>query len=439
MATTITQPKTAATVTKLPPKPADYSNGLIYPTTHDKEVSNEVLAVLVPADTLTASISGSPYLRVSAIRVFDLSLTTVDPGDLPPGHAPLGTWEEELSAEYDGSTPVHVTKGQRVHVRVALKVPEHAVPPGAVTGTLTLQGSTYSTTVALQGTYLAVADNTSIAHRWSAMGNEPFFGPVTSNAHSMPGVPGTIQEFVNGALWDTGNGVFYLAADVMAKWRSPSVQNQTTMGPYYGEFETVAAKIGPPIEDTFTTSEGGHAVHFYNDGFIVTHGALPIAPCVLYDGFPEMFNGEPSLGFPITDVLLSPDGEISYVNFQNGLAFVNQSSGPYLMVRPIRDKWTEFGGAAGVLGYPLSIGFDENLTITVVALQGGVIYSGLGIGTHEVHGPLWEQADIERFGYPISDVMPWVNPANGVSGVIINSQQGRVAWTSRDGVIYLPN
>src|SRR5258708_29107728 len=96
MPTTTIKPRTTPTVVKQPPKPADYSNGLIFPTTHDKEVSNEVLAVLVPADTITFSISGSPYLRVSDVIVNDLMLTTVDPGELPPGHVgPVGTWEEE--------------------------------------------------------------------------------------------------------------------------------------------------------------------------------------------------------------------------------------------------------------------------------------------------------------------------------------------------------
>lgn len=446
-ATTI-KPRTTATVVKQPPKPADYSNGLIFPTTHDKEVSNEVLAALVPADTITFSVSGSPYLRVSDVIVNDLVLTSVDPSELPPGHVgPVGTWEEDLSGEYDGSTPVPVTQGQRVHVRVALKVPEHAIPPGPVTGTLTLQGSVYAKTVALQGTYLAVADNTPIAQKWNALGGELFFGAVVTNAHPAPFGSGSIQEFANGgALWDTDQGVFYLSKDVYAKWRAEQVAANASG-------QIIATVLGSPVEDTFTTVEGGQAMRFQG-GVIVIHGNPAEPPCVVYGAIFALYNSignladgrlQPVLGLPLTDELSSSDGVGRFNNFRNGSIYWTPATGAHEVHGAIRDHWISLGAELGFLGYPAT---DEAGTPDGAGrfnhFQGGSIYWTPTTGAHEVHGAIrdrWAQLGWERSypGYPASDEGPWVNPANNVSGRISRFQFGSLGWTAVDGVVELPD
>ena len=252
----------------IPPKLPDSENGTLSPIPHDRQTSSEVLTVTVGEnDSLTASIkSGAPFFKVLEVAAYNLVRETVDPSELPPGHhGPVFYWTEEKVRSSDGVTPLAVTKGERIHLTVSAEVALHALRPGPFSGAVALRGATLSRTVAVQGTYLAVDEQSPIGRKWMQMGGEARLGEVRTNAHPAPDGQGTIQEFANGALYEVpGVGVFYLSAGVYAKWVSPAVADaKTATGQIVQQF------LGFPTEDTFATPEGGEALRFKNGVIVV--------------------------------------------------------------------------------------------------------------------------------------------------------------------------
>ncbi len=198
--------------TTVPAKPADQENGSFAPVVHDRAVVQTVLAITLPKDEhLTATITaGDPLFKVTGITASDLVLEQEDPSTLPAGtKGPVLFWDLQNPVPSDGTKPLHAKHGQRISVAVTLDVPIGSIPPGEFAGTLLLHGGSFSKTVSLQGTYLAVDPTSLIGQKWQSMGAESRFGDVLSNVHLADDRRGTVQEFQNGALYDTANPGIY--------------------------------------------------------------------------------------------------------------------------------------------------------------------------------------------------------------------------------------
>src|SRR5258706_2862379 len=170
-----------------PPRPAPFHNGAFGALTHDRGISTSVLATYIQQDdNVTASITaGSPYFKDLHVVVYDLVLLEADPSLILHGH-PTHYWDTQITANSDGITPISAKKGQYVVAGVTAEVPEHALAPGAFTGTMVLTTETFSEAVDLVGTYLAVGENKPIGQKWGLLGAGPFFWGVRTQAKHDP-------------------------------------------------------------------------------------------------------------------------------------------------------------------------------------------------------------------------------------------------------------
>jgi hypothetical protein len=266
-------------------KPEDIQDGSFPPISLNNSLNREVLVFNVPqndlllfSDSLTFSIEGSDLFQVTGGTVFELNFVK-SPFELP-GHVAVFDWEEQHPRPFDGKTPLTVSRTSRIHVFVSASVPSGEGEPGAFTGTLVVSGQKTSLSVPLDGFLLSVAAKTPIGQKWESLGGDAFFGEVLTNAHPTPDSNGTMQEFANGALWDTGQGVFYLSKLIHDKWASPSVQSDP--GP---SGETAARTLGIPREDTLGTAEGGEVL-FFQGGSIVARAGQP--PSVVLAGIADL-------------------------------------------------------------------------------------------------------------------------------------------------------
>ena len=86
---------------------------------HDHLVTKDVLAILFSTDNVvTASITtGAPIFKVAKLVAYDLKLEQVDPSELPAGYkGKVYYWNELESDSSDGTTPLTVHAGQRLHL-----------------------------------------------------------------------------------------------------------------------------------------------------------------------------------------------------------------------------------------------------------------------------------------------------------------------------------
>ena len=425
---------------KFPPKPKDFVNGLFAPVTHDIRIGQPVVQVTLSADdTVTMALTSGAAFFAFGLSSYDLVLQEVDQWELPPGHhGRVFYWDRILAQRVDGGSPLTALAGQQVTVDVGLEIPNHALPPGPVSGAVSFQGASLTGSVALSGTYLAVDEATPIGQKWLALGGESFFGPVLSNTTADPDGGGTRQQFANGMLYDTpGRGAFFVGPSIEQKWLSA-----TATGDY------VRTSVGMPVGDTFSTAEGGQAQRFEfgvaviradRRGFAV-YGAI-YADCAQFGDLSSAGN-QPFLGLPNSDEQVNAFGR--FQGFDGADIYWTPALGAHEVHGEIRRHWYALGGAAGFLGLPITdeLGMPDGVG-RLNRFQGGLICWTPDTGAHEVHGMIlerWNALGTEQsyLGYPVSDEMGWVNPANSLPGRISAFQYGQIGWTAQGGAVELP-
>lgn len=455
-----------------PAKRPEYTRGELQAVPHDKPSQQAVIGFYAANhDEITATIpKGAKFITVAEVIISDL--VRVSEPDLRP---PRFVWELEEAGRVSGSNPIAVTKGQWIEVTVQVMVPHNAIPPGPFTGELLVAGSKISRTLALHGTYLEVDPNTTIGHRWKALGGEAFFGEVKTNEHrAAPDVSGLIQTFANGALWDTGSEhASYLSAAVYEKWDSPSVQSTPTAAG-----DPIRHTLGLPKEDTMKTVEGGE-VQYFQGGMIVVRrptvglangggihagtkvgGALmgshtaevgggltdqhlflrPGAAWVVYGAIYTKYvslgsvtdpSRLPVVGYPTTDETGTPDHRGRFNHFSAGSIYWTPQTDAHEVHGAIRDKWASLGWEHSLLGYPKT---DETTTPDGRGrfnhFEGGSVYWTPQTGAHEVHGAIrdkWASLGWETslLGYPTTDETA---VSNG-PGRFNHFEHGSVFWS----------
>lgn len=169
--------------------------------------------------------------------------------------------------------------------------------------------------------------------------------------------------------------------------------------------------LGAPLTDETATPDGvGRYNHFQGGSIYWTpqtrahevHGAIR-------EKWASLGWERSRLGYPLTDEEPMADGQGRHSNFQGGTIFWSPQTGAHEMHGEIMRKWVGLGGSRGFLGYPVT---DELVTPDgqghYVHFAGGSIYWTPATGAYEVHGAIrekWAALQWERgaLRYPISD------------------------------------
>lgn len=115
------------------------------------------------------------------------------------------------------------------------------------------------------------------------------------------------------------------------------------------------------------------------------------------------------LGYPTTDEIVLPDGVGRRQEFKGATIYWSPLSGAHNVQGAVRQKWIDLGAERGSLGYPIT---DEIVTPDGLGrmnrFRNGVIYWTSGSGAHPVAGrilDLWSRAGYEKsqWGYPTGD------------------------------------
>jgi len=141
----------------------------------------------------------------------------------------------------------------------------------------------------------------------------------------------------------------------------------------------------------------------------------------------------PWLGAPVDEgagsgEMAMPDGRGRARDYEHGSIYWTHQTGAHEVHGDIRVKWAQLRGSSGSLGYPLT---DETVCPDGAGrfnhFEGGSIYWKSDIGPHEVHGVIrdqWAKLGWERgrLRYPISD------EGDHPGGRVSRFQGGAITW-----------
>ena len=368
--------------------------------TYGSVVTRDAINAAVPSNAVvTASIApANASFEVTSVTAYDVV------GGLPV-----------QAGQSDGKTPLHVKKGQAVHVRATLRIAPTSLTPGAVAATLVIHGDTWGPKIpiALHAELIGVDETTPIGIRWNLRGGLGASGHPLSNEQTMPDGLGAFQEFAFGAMISSPDfGAVWLSAPIFAKLASSSVANGH--GP---SGENIRDFLGYPTGDNFATVERGGEAAIFARGLIVVRasGAAFVVYGAIYGHYAQLGNiaatstRVPVIGLPISDEESAPGGRVS--RFDRGDVYSNSATA-WEVHGAIRDRWHALGGPASFLGYPTS---DEQPILrgsTEIGrsntFQNGTIFWSPATGAFECHGAIrtkYAASDgpAGALGFPISN------------------------------------
>jgi hypothetical protein len=205
----------------------------------------------------------------------------------------------------------------------------------------------------------------------------------------------------------------------------------TKISDKYSQLGGAGGFLGPAITPEIGAARGGLKQEFQNGtiywhpqmGAFEVHGA--IRACWLALG------GESSaFGYPTSDETPAQDGVGRFNNFEHTSVYWHPSTGAFEIHGLIRDRWRAMGAEMSMLGYPTT---NETATLDGVGrynhFQNGSIYWTPRTGAHEVYGPVrerWAELRWERglLGYPIS--IPYNEVRNRTTFFIAHFQHGKI-------------
>ncbi len=218
-------------------------------------------------------------------------------------------------------------------------------------------------------------------------------GYPTGAAQTAGGV--TSQPFQGGVVYLSGGRGSAVQTALLAAYRAAG-------GP--------AGALGVPVSDTGRTPDGkARYQHFAGGSVYVTSTGAKVLPAAFRDAWAASGWEHGPLGYPTTDVRRTPDGLGEYQAFERGSIHRTRATGAHLTYGAVRDVWARSGWERGPLGYPTT-----DVTVTpdgkgrYAYFQGGAVYSSPAGGTRIVRGAVldawartgWEQG---RLGYPTGD------------------------------------
>ncbi|SDO32735.1 N-acetylmuramoyl-L-alanine amidase [Geodermatophilus sp. DSM 45219] len=187
---------------------------------------------------------------------------------------------------------------------------------------------------------------------------------------------------------------------------------------------------------TPTPDGGGAYAHYANGSIYASRGTgARVLRGPIRDAWAAQGWERGRLGYPTTDVTVTPDGAGLYAHFQNGSVYWTAATGAHTVGGAVRDRWSATGWETGQLGYPTS---DWTTTpdgkAQFVHFQKGSVYWSQATGARILRGEVyakWAAAGWERstLGLPTSDVTGTPNGA----GSYAHFQNGSVYWTAASG------
>ncbi|MGY1652134.1 hypothetical protein [Geodermatophilus sp. SYSU D01119] len=236
---------------------------------------------------------------------------------------------------------------------------------------------------------------TAVVAVWARSGWEGgSLGYPTGAAQTAGGV--TSQAFERGTVYVSGG-------------RGSSVQ--TVLASAYQAAGGPAGTLGVPVSDTGRTPDGKATYQHFEGGSIYSTatGGARVLPTAFRDAWAVSGFERGPLGYPVGDVRTTPDGLGEYQHFETGSIYRTRATGAHFLYGAVLDTWARGGWETGVLGFPTT-----DVTVTpdrqgrYAYFQGGAVYSSPAGGTRVVRGAVldawgttgWEQG---RLGYPTGD------------------------------------
>ena len=202
-----------------------------------------------------------------------------------------------------------------------------------------------------------------------------------------------------------------------------------------------AGFLGAPQEDEQQAPDNaGYYAHFAGGSIYwtkATNAHVVFGP--VRDKWASMRWEQSLLGYPVEDLGKSPDGDGQYCHFQGGSIYWSKETQAHEVHGKVRDKWSSMGWELGVLGYPIT---DVQVTPDglgrFVLFRGkvnGAIFYTVPTGAHEVHGYIFDKwaslgSEKSSLGYPTSDEMDDVPGPKG--GRVSIFQNGSIHWDPKD-------
>ncbi|MFR9729063.1 LGFP repeat-containing protein [Saccharopolyspora sp. MS10] len=245
---------------------------------------------------------------------------------------------------------------------------------------------------------------------------------VARGGHDVLGVPTTDEEvdrsgaryteFVSLDGAKTESAIYFTAGTGAHLLRGPILEKWAELGA--GEV------LGYPITDTTSTpDELGAYNHFSRPGgasiYLTRDNETHVVQGAIRDKWAESGWEAGPLGYPTTDELTAADGRGRYARFDGdgkfgaGIAW-SPETGAHSVRGAIGDRYVEFGGPNGLLGYPttdeLSAPDGRGRYGHFTGTGGASIYWSPSTGAVEIYGGIrarWAQLGWERsyLGYPV--------------------------------------
>jgi uncharacterized protein with LGFP repeats/GH25 family lysozyme M1 (1,4-beta-N-acetylmuramidase) len=252
-------------------------------------------------------------------------------------------------------------------------------------------------------------------------GPDGYLGLPATRELPTPDGEGRFNHFAGGSIyWTPPTGAHTVQGAIRQVWASSGWE---------------AGPLGYPVTDELPTPDGiGRFTHFEHGSIYWTPGTgahilLGAVEAKWRDSGWEVG----PLGYPVSDLLPTPDGIGQFTRFERGSVYWTAATGAHLVIGAIFAKWSDTGWETGPMGYPVT---DElstgDATGRYTGFERGSIFWTPATGAHEVHGGIrdrwaatgWQAGPL---GYPITDELP---TPDGV-GRFNHFEHGSVYWTPR--------
>ncbi|MDI2132831.1 LGFP repeat-containing protein [Yinghuangia seranimata] len=229
---------------------------------------------------------------------------------------------------------------------------------------------------------------------------------------------GRIQGFqARQVYWSPETGAHTVFGGIGARW----------------DFPNNDAKLGLPISEESDLGDGTGRKQTFAKGTI-TWSAKSGAHIVTGDIATAWGAAPAAYGAAVTDELVAPDGVGRYQVFERVRFYWTPTTGAHELHGGILDKWWQYGGERGFLGYPTtnegSIGNGRYNDF-----ERGGIYWSASTGAHELHGGIrqrWlELGGPGGLGFPVTDEL---GTADG-RGRYVVFERGSIFWTATTGAV----
>ncbi|MGY1715091.1 N-acetylmuramoyl-L-alanine amidase [Geodermatophilus sp. SYSU D01106] len=224
-------------------------------------------------------------------------------------------------------------------------------------------------------------------------------GLPTTDVTEISGGAGRFAHFQGGSVyWSQATGAHTIGGAVRDRWAASGWEN----GP-----------MGYPVSDWTTTPNGAAQYVHFQRGSVYWSQATGarwlderIYPAWAASGWEHS-----SLGLPVSDTAVTPDGGATFAHFQRGSIYATADHGTSVLSTDVAAAWGRSGWERGPLGYPTAPPAGTAATqpagVTMQRFEGGTVYATADTGAHAVSAEFEAAVAVGGgtgvLGYPIAD------------------------------------